>query len=62
MSIRWRKKPSQTTHEVLAGTAGGDVRFRRRVTTRHDKLAASYLAFDQLASIGLRLLVNESTS
>ena len=33
----------------------------RRVATRHDKLAANYLAFVQLASIGLRLGVKEST-
>jgi transposase len=34
----------------------------RRVATRHDKLAANYLAFIQLASIRLWLRVNESTS
>src|SRR4051812_18620362 len=34
----------------------------RRVATRHDKLAANYLAFVQLASIRLWLRVNESTS
>jgi transposase len=33
----------------------------RRVATRYDKLAANYLAFVQLASIGLWLRVNEST-
>jgi transposase len=33
----------------------------RRVATRHDKLAANYLAFIQLASIRLWLRVNEST-
>ena len=33
----------------------------RRVATRYDKLAANYLAFVQLASIGLRLRVKEST-
>jgi transposase len=33
----------------------------RRVATRHDKLAANYLAFIQLASIRVRLRVNEST-
>ena len=33
----------------------------RRVATRYDKLAANYLAFIQLASIRLRLRVNEST-
>jgi transposase len=33
----------------------------RRVATRHDKLAANYLAFVQLASIRLWLRVNEST-
>src|SRR5271169_1908114 len=33
----------------------------RRVATRHDKLAAYYLAFIQLASIRLWLRVNEST-
>jgi transposase len=33
----------------------------RRVATRYDKLAANYLAFIQLASIGLWLRVNEST-
>lgn len=32
----------------------------RRVATRYDKLAANYLAFTQLASIRLRLRVNES--
>jgi transposase len=31
----------------------------RRVATRYDKLAANYLAFIQLASIRLRLRVNE---
>jgi transposase len=35
---------------------------RRRVATRYDKLAANYLAFVQLASIRLRLRVNESAS
>jgi transposase len=36
--------------------------FRARpVATRYDKLAANYLAFDQLASIRLWLRVNEST-
>jgi transposase len=34
----------------------------RRVATRYDKLAASYLAFVQLVSIRLWLRVNESTS
>ncbi|MVT55225.1 transposase [Bradyrhizobium yuanmingense] len=34
----------------------------RRVATRYDKVAANYLAFVQLASIRLRLRVNESTS
>ncbi len=34
----------------------------RRIATRYDKLAANYLAFVQLASIGLWLRVNESTS
>jgi transposase len=34
----------------------------RRVATRYDKLAANYLAIVQLASIGLWLRVNESTS
>jgi transposase len=34
----------------------------RRVATRYDKLAANYLAFLQLASIRLWLLVNESTA
>jgi hypothetical protein len=34
----------------------------RRVATRYDKLAASYLAFVQLASILLWLAVNESTA
>ncbi len=34
----------------------------RRVATRYDKLAANYLAFIQLASIRLWLLVNESTA
>ena len=34
----------------------------RRVATRYDKLAADYLAFVQLASIRLRLRVNESAS
>ena len=34
----------------------------RRVATRYDKLAANYLAFIQLASIRLRLRVNESTA
>ncbi|HEX2335555.1 MAG TPA: IS5 family transposase [Hyphomicrobiaceae bacterium] len=33
----------------------------RRVATRHDKLAANYLAFIQLASIRLWLRANEST-
>src|SRR5262249_9342968 len=33
----------------------------RRVATRHDKLAANYLAFIQLAAIRLWLRVNEST-
>jgi hypothetical protein len=33
----------------------------RRVATRHDKLAANYLAFVQLASIRLWLRVYEST-
>ena len=33
----------------------------RRVATRYDKLAATYLAFIQLASIRLWLRVNEST-
>ena len=33
----------------------------RRVATRYDKLAANYLAFIELASIGLRLCVNEQT-
>jgi transposase len=33
----------------------------RQVATRYDKLAANYLAFVQLASIRLRLRVNEST-
>jgi transposase len=32
----------------------------RRVATRYDKPAANYLAFVQLASIGLWLSVNES--
>jgi len=32
----------------------------RRVATRYGKLAANYLAFTQLASIGLWLRVNES--
>jgi transposase len=34
----------------------------RRVAMRYDKLAASYLAFVQLASIRLWLRVNESAS
>ena len=34
----------------------------RRVATRYDKLAANYLAFIQLASIGLWLRVNEFAS
>jgi transposase len=34
----------------------------RRVATRYDKLAANYIAFVQLASMRLRLHVNESTS
>ena len=34
----------------------------RRAATRYDKLAANYLAIVQLASIGLWLRVNESTS
>jgi len=34
----------------------------RRVATRHDKLAANYLAFVQLASIRLWLRANESAS
>ena len=33
----------------------------RRIATRYDKLAANYLAFIQLASIRIWLLVNEST-
>jgi transposase len=37
------------------------IKQRRRVATRHDKLAANYLAFIQLASIRLWLRVNEST-
>ena len=38
------------------------VKHCRRVATRYDKLAANYLAFVQLASIGLWLRVNESAS
>jgi len=34
----------------------------RRIVTRYDKLAANYLAFIQLASVRLSLLVNETTS
>src|ERR1700754_272783 len=34
----------------------------RWVATRYDRLAVNYLAFVQLASIRLRLRVNESTS
>ena len=34
----------------------------RRVATRYDKLAANYLAFVQLASIGLWLRAKESTT
>jgi transposase len=34
----------------------------RRVATRYDKLSANYLAFIQLASIRLRLRINESTT
>jgi transposase len=34
----------------------------RRVATRHDKLAANYLTFVQLASIRLWLRANKSTS
>jgi transposase len=34
----------------------------RRVATRYDKLAANYLAFVQLASIRLWLLIDESTA
>ena len=34
----------------------------RRVATRHDRLAANYLAFVQLASIRLWLRLNESAS
>lgn len=34
----------------------------RRVATRYDRLAANYLAFVQLASIGLWLRLNESAS
>ncbi|MFH0303541.1 IS5 family transposase [Bradyrhizobium sp. 31Argb] len=34
----------------------------RRVATRYDRLAANYLAFVQLASIGLWLRLNEPTS
>ena len=34
----------------------------RRVATRYDRLAASYLAFVQLASIRLWLRLNESAS
>ena len=33
-----------------------------RVATRHDRLAANYLAFVQLASIRLWLRLNESAS
>jgi hypothetical protein len=35
---------------------------RRRIATRYDKLAANCLALVRLASIGLWLRVNESTS
>src|SRR5262245_24512829 len=41
---------------------GNKIKHCRRVATRYDKLAANYLAFVQLASIGLWLRVNESTS
>jgi transposase len=34
----------------------------RRVATRYDRVAANYLAFVQLASIGLWLRFNESAS
>ena len=33
-----------------------------RVATRYDRLAANYLAFAQVASIRLRLRLNESAS
>jgi transposase len=36
------------------------IKQRRRIATRYDKLAANYLAFIQLASIRLWLRVNES--
>jgi hypothetical protein len=38
------------------------IKHDRRVATRCDKLAANYLAFVQLASIRLRLRVDESTA
>ena len=34
----------------------------RRVASRYNRFAANYLAFVQLASIGLWLRVNESTT
>jgi transposase len=43
-------------------SSGSSTRSNRRVATRYDKLAANYLAFVQLASIRLRLRVNESTT
>jgi transposase len=38
-----------------------NIKQRRRIATRYDKLAANYLAFVQLASIRLWLRANEST-
>jgi hypothetical protein len=51
--MRWGGRPSGRPPLILHQLSESIEFARRRIATRRDQLAANYLAFIQLASIGL---------